>query len=107
MSETVAQQLDSALSQHQLGNTAAARREHEAILERHPQCSQALHLLGLLEFQEGNQQPALARIGQAIAIDPSQAVYLNNYGAVLLSAGRIFEACECFQRAVSIRGDYA
>ena len=107
MFENVDQHLEFALSQHQLGHGDVARKAYEAILQQQPQCSQALHLLGLLEFQEGNQQAALDRIGRAIAIDPNQAVYLNNYGAVLLSAGRVAEASGYFQRAVAIRSDYA
>lgn len=106
MTKPLAQQLDDALRQHQAGDLAGAQSGYQAILEVEPSYSQAWHLLGLLQFQKGDNKQSLDCLSRAISLDPNQAVYCNNYGAVLLSAGLADEALRFLERAVSLQKGY-
>ncbi len=99
--------LDIAIKLHQSGDIDAAERAYRKILAAKPSEPGALHLLGVIRQQQGRHEEAVELIGQAIAINPNQAVYQNNYGAALYSLGRYADAKASFQRAVGIRPDYA
>ena len=61
-----------------------------------------LHLLGVIRHQQGDHEAAIELIGRAIALDPQNAVYRNNYGLPLHALGRFAEALDSFRRALEI-----
>ena len=63
-------------------------------------------MLGLLQFRKGDIKQSLDCLSRAISLDPNQAVYCNNYGAVLLSAGLADEASRFLERVVSLQKGY-
>jgi len=70
----IAQRLMRARTDHQNGNTAAARRAYEQVLSRSPDHPDALYLLGLLEYREGRPGEAVSLILSAIAQQPAHAM---------------------------------
>ena len=50
--------------------------------------TRALHRLGVIRHQQGDQEAAIELIGRAIALDPQNALYRNDYGLPLVSLRR-------------------
>lgn len=67
----------------------------------------AIHLLGAIEAQRGNNSAAIELFGKALAIDPLSHSALNNLGAVFRTMKRLDEAEEVLRRALTIKPDYA
>lgn len=88
------------LAFHQAGRLAEAASRYAAAIERVPGHPDALHLLGLVAYQRGAHDQAVALIGQAIARDDASAIYHANLGEVLLGAGRPEAAGAAFGRAI-------
>ena len=98
--------LDVAIKLHKDGQIEAAERAYREILTERPSDAGATHLLGVIRQQQGRHEESLELIGLAIAANPSQAAYYNNYGAALLSLER-FRGGEASLPAFSIRPNYA
>src|SRR5579872_4041256 len=91
---------------HQAGRLSEAEAIYRRILSEQPRHTDALHLLGMVEYQKGRCETGLDLIGQAIKIDPKRADYHCNLGSVLASLSRHTEAIEAYHHALSIRPDY-
>jgi tetratricopeptide (TPR) repeat protein len=63
--------------------------------------------LGVLNFEEGKTEEAIAHIREAIRLRPYYEQAHDNLGAVLLKAGKAEEAIAHFREAIRIRPDYA
>jgi predicted TPR repeat methyltransferase len=72
----------------------------DAVLRAQPGQPDALHFLGVLRHAQGRTDEAVALIRRALAQFPDNAGAWNNLGNVLLSAGRIDEATEAYERGV-------
>ena len=83
--------LDDAIGLHRDGFTWEAEQIYRHILWQWPDDhTSALHLLGVVLHQIGNDDEALRLIGRAIALDPSKGEFFNNFGP-LLAQGRHVE----------------
>jgi tetratricopeptide (TPR) repeat protein len=71
-----------------------------AILAAEPEQFDALHLLGLLRYQQGRNAEALRLIGAVLKRAPCSAELLSNYGLVLTALARHEEALACFENAL-------
>ena len=90
--------------EHQVaGRLQEAERGYRAILRQQPRHADALHLLGLVAHQSGNNPGAEDLIRQAIAIAPRAAVYHANLGVVLIQTRRMQEAAAALRRAVRLQ----
>ena len=65
--------LKEALSLHQKGKLDEAASLYRKILAQNPKSADALHLLGVIEFQRKNPLAAIALIEEAIEIDVSES----------------------------------
>src|SRR5688500_17584527 len=74
------------------GNAAEAARACQAALALSPDCAEALHLLGLVAHGRGEGDEALQHLERSVALDPGNASFRNNLGAVLTHVGRAGEA---------------
>ncbi len=92
--------LQAAVAHHQAGRLSQAAAGYYEILEIRPDYADALHLLGLIAFQDGKNGLALDRVDEAIAIDDSIAMYHANRGRILKAAGRNDAAAEAFADAL-------
>jgi predicted TPR repeat methyltransferase len=96
-----------AVSLHQRGERAAARTLYQRVLELAPDSPDAMHFLGLLEFNEGHHERALTLIRQALALAPDYIDAHINLGNLLKESGRAEEAEACFRRALELAPDNA
>jgi len=96
-----------ALRLHQAGQFAEADRLYRQILAIDPRHADALHLTGMIAFQTGRTEEAVAWIGKAIAIKPDAPSYHSNLGNVFQAQGRLAEAGASYQRALLLKPDLA
>ena len=100
-------QLNSALEFQKLGNIAAAKSLYLKILSATPDHFDSLHMLGLIESQNGDPALAETLFLKAIRVNPKFAAVHSNQGNLLKSLGRFKEALASFDRAISLKSDYA
>jgi tetratricopeptide (TPR) repeat protein len=93
---------NAAVALHRQGHLDAARQAYLAILEHHPEHAQALHLLGVLNRQEGRYEDAVALITRAIRINPDIATFHSNLGNALRDSGSISAAEAAFRQAINL-----
>ena len=108
MSElTIPQAFDLALGHHQGGRLVEAEEIYRLILERQPDHADALHFLGVIAFQAGQNDVAVELIRRAIAVKPDYPEAYGNLGNVLRKMGRLDEAIEACRAAIGLRPEYA
>jgi len=89
-----------ALSSHQAGNVDQAKVLYEEIIQMDPDHSDACHLLGVIQAQQGKEKEAIKNIQRAIQLSECD-IYLNSLGAVFLKQGHIQKACSCLNKALA------
>jgi predicted O-linked N-acetylglucosamine transferase (SPINDLY family) len=104
---TVEQALRSAVGHHQAGRLAEAERLYRQILSEHPECADALHLLGVLAGQAGYAIQAIELIERAIAFNPNVAEYHASLVEPCRQAGKRERASAGLRRAIELRPDHA
>jgi len=92
---------------HQQGRLTAARACYEQVLERDPNCADALHLLGGVEKAEGRVERAIALIQRAIAVNDRAPLFWSNLAAAWLDASRPDDALAAAERALALAPDFA
>jgi len=80
---------------------------YREVLQHSPRHADAMNMFGILCAQRGDPGSASEWIGKALAIDSKNAGYQFNFGKILLGVKRAREACEAFERAVSLNPAYA
>ena len=95
------------LALHQEGRIEEAALHYAAVLDAQPDHFDALHLLGVVRFQQDRDAEGLDMIRSALRLQPTHAEALSNAGLVLGKMGRIAEALASFDQALAIRPDYA
>lgn len=105
-STTLDEALNIAIKHHQLGQAAEAEKVYRTILSQHPDCADALRLLGLLCSQSGRNSEAIELIRKAIALHPQTAVFHASLARVLQTDGKLTDAIEAYRRAIALHPDY-
>lgn len=95
------------LQHHLAGRLAEAESIYRQILVVAPRHAEALHLLGVIASQIGQNQAAEGLIRQAIAHSPNDSAFHYNLGYALREQGRLDEAIAAYRTAVLLRPDYA
>ena len=105
---TLSEALRIAVENHQLGQLAQAEQIYRQILRVRPEQPDALHLLGLLIYQQG-QEPAEAvrYIRKAVQLKPNVAGFQNSLGSAFCGVGQRDEATACYRRAIELEPDLA
>lgn len=105
------QQIDSLLEDglryFRQGNLQAVVPLFQKVLQIEPSNFDALHLLGVVAYQNQEFTSAANFIAQALVVDPLNANALNNLASALIELKRFDEAIEKLNLAVSIKSDYA
>ena len=100
-----------ALEHYQAGNISQALEQAQQIshLAELPQAVQAemLHLQAACQHQLGQGEAAVQLVRRAIALEPSNASYLNTYGVILRKLKRIEEAVRSYERVIALTPDFA
>ncbi len=100
-------ELAQALEHHQQGRLGKAAAIYQSILTASPNHTDALHLLGVIAHQRGNEPRAEELIGRAIAIDPNVAAFHANYADVCRVLGKLDQAIASCQTALHLQPNYA
>jgi tetratricopeptide (TPR) repeat protein len=104
--QDLAQLFDQAADLHRKGNLAAAESLYLQLLAARADHFDALHLLGILRYQQGQLDEALALIGAALQRNPGFAPALLNQGLVLAALRRREEALASYDKALAIQPGY-
>ena len=86
---TIPQALAIALRHHQSGNLQQAEQIYRQILQAEPNHPDALHLLGVIAHQLGENEVAIRYIDKAISVNPSDPNFHINLGAAYQAFGRL------------------
>ncbi|HUQ35264.1 MAG TPA: tetratricopeptide repeat protein [Aestuariivirga sp.] len=96
-----------ALHLHQTGHIKDVETLYNEILQKQPDHEEATHLLGLVKFQKGDYQEAIALITRAVEIDPSFAAAHYNLGRCYEEIGENEKAVQSYNTSLSLRPDDA
>jgi len=99
----VAQIFDAATRAHRSGDVSTCERLYRELLTEAPEHSDALHLLGLIVSGRGDHAEAVQLIGKAVALEPGNAIFVQNFGQVHQHLGSLDRAMGCHDRALSLK----
>ena len=99
--------LEAASSHQSSGRLQDAEAECRRALQIDAESFEALHLLGVICFQNGNSDEALQLVSRAIALNPKEPVVHCNLGELYRSLGRLEEAIASYGRATALEPGYA
>lgn len=91
---------------HRAGRLQRAESLYRKALQRNPDDANALHLLGVVAYQNGEAGTALSLIERALPELPKVADAHLNYGNALRAVGRLAEAIASYRRALALDPDY-
>src|SRR5678816_2243731 len=96
------ERLSAGLAHHQAGRADEADRAYRAVLAVAPQNADALHLLGVLEAQQGRPQSGVELLRRAVLANSAIGEFHRHLGEVELMVGRKNEALQAFARALQL-----
>jgi protein O-GlcNAc transferase len=96
------QTIERAKALHRMGRIAEAEAVYRSVLAHNPREFDALHLLGLIRYQQGRPSEAHALLSQAIKLRPRSPQALSVLMASLLALGRLEEALAACDRLIAI-----
>ncbi len=99
--------VEAAIQHQRRGRLEDAAAIYQQVLQSEPDNHQALHLLGLIEYQFGDDESAISLLRQAVDRDPRQSMIHNSLGLALHRNGQLEEAVARFQRAIELAPDSA
>jgi protein O-GlcNAc transferase len=106
MSPQSADHLKQAREHHIAGRLPEAEALYQQILRQCPDHAEALHGLGMLEYQSGRPEISAQLIRRAVAADPHQASYHANLAVALAALQKYPEAIAEFRQALILKPDY-
>ncbi len=96
------QVFERALALHRDGKLADAENLYRQILHRQPDHAGALHFMGVMHHQRGQNQVALDFMQRSIQLAPNISAAHCNLGLVFQALGRRDEALAGYQRSISL-----
>lgn len=99
--------LQIALDHHRADRLHEAEAIYREIIRLHPDNHDALHLLGVIAHQRGNNIGAAELIRNAIQINPGNPDAYQNLAIVLRDLGEFEHAALAYRSAIAIKPDYA
>lgn len=100
-------ELRHAIAAHKAGRTDEAAEGYRHVLTREPGHARALYLYGVLLGQKGDAAESAKLISEAIKYAPDNAFYCNDHGNVLLALDRVQESISAYERALTLKPDFA
>jgi len=94
--------IDEGKALHRMGRIAEAEAIYRSVLARDPRQFDALHLLGLIRYQQGRAGEAHELLSQAIKLRPRSPQALAILMAALLALGRLEEALAASERLIAL-----
>ncbi|MGD0769282.1 MAG: tetratricopeptide repeat protein [Tepidisphaeraceae bacterium] len=99
--------LELATEYHKAGRLGEAEGLYRQILQAEPENADALHRLGVLAMQRGDNAGAIGLIERAVAARPGAGNFHASLGQALAAAERTDDGIAAFERAIGIQGDLA
>lgn len=99
---SIAAALETGVQLHNAGDRANAARVYRIVLDVAPDHADALHLLGLVHYQDGWPHEGLELIDRAIARNASEPSFHNSRGLCLRFLGFEHESVQAFRRALEM-----
>lgn len=90
-----------------VGRFAEAQVEYLKALRKQPDHFEALHLLGVNHYLQGDLEAAAASIERALQVNPGSAEAHANLGIVFKALDRIQDALRCYDQAVALDPNFA
>jgi protein O-GlcNAc transferase len=98
--------VNAGFAHHQAGRLDRAAALYWNALQREPEHAEALHLLGVVAYQQEKFQSAIELIGRALpGLDDLPEAHLN-LGNALRKTDRLAEAIDSYRRAIALDPDY-
>jgi protein O-GlcNAc transferase len=94
--------IDQGKALHRMGRIAEAEAVYRSVLAHDPRQFDALHLLGLIRYQQGRAGEAHELLSQAIKLRPRSPQALAILIAALLALGRLEEALAACDRLIAL-----
>ncbi len=94
-------------AEHQAGRLDAATSGYRKVLELSPKHFDALQMLGLVAFQQGQINQGIGLVLQAIAVRPDQFGPYANLSKAYQMQGKLVDALGAIDRAISLKPDHA
>jgi tetratricopeptide (TPR) repeat protein len=94
-----------ALERHQSGHLKDAEQLYNKILQEQPSHGEAIHLLGLIGFQQRDYVKAISLITRAVEIDPGFAAAHYNLGRCYEQVEENEKAIRSYNRSLSLKPD--
>src|SRR5260370_32922656 len=88
-----------AMAFHRAGMLAEAAPFYSQILDRQPDHRDALHFLGVLSHQQGDDTTAVTLIDRALALDDGDPALHANLGIALKGCWQLDAAIDAYRRA--------
>ena len=104
---TISEALAHALQHHQAGRLQEAEALYRQILQAQPNHPDALHLLGVIAHQVGQEEVAVTYISRAIELNAVIPEYRNNLGEAYRAQGRMAEAAAHYRQALALNPSFA
>jgi predicted TPR repeat methyltransferase len=98
--------LRQAMAFHRAGMLAEAAPFYNQVLDRQPDHQGALHFLGVLSHQQGNNEAAVALMRRALALGDADPALHANFGIALKGCGDLDAAIAAYRRAIALAPDY-
>lgn len=102
---TLDRAMQEAMRLHRSGELARSARLYDAVLAASPQHFDALHLLGLVRWQQKREREAFRRMRSALVIAPADSGAHGNLGSMLKDLGRNEAALRHYRKATAVRPD--
>ena len=99
--------LQEAVRLHQAGRHAEAETRYRAILAREPANADALHYLGLIQYDAGQWESAAELLQRSVRANDRNAVAWSNLGNALTMVSRLPDAEAAFRSALRIDPGFA
>ncbi len=94
-----------AFAEHNNSKLSEAAEGYRKVLSVEPENANALHLLGLIEFDWNNIEAAMPLVEKSLELVPDELRWLLNYGKILARAGRTELSVANYEKALSIDPD--
>ncbi len=106
LSDAARAKLEEAMAHHRAGRLSQAETCYRHILAEDPLHADALHLLGVVAYQQGQYDRALDWITKAIQRDSTKPLYFYNQGLAYQRLNQLSEAERACRRALALKSDY-
>lgn len=102
----VQQTLNNAVQHHQAGLLQEAETFYRQVLQAVPNQPVALHLIGVIAFQQGQHEIAADYIRKALAVQPDYVDAHCNLGNALKKLGHLEDAAESYRKALKMKPNF-